>query len=233
MSLIAKKDIDILLSAGFDEADLGISPGSKKGVEIYETPDDYFARELIENACEQGECSLMGDIISHVSDKEPYDNSHKGIYEGIDYPGFYDPTDEVPQHMVEQVKWLQTIKLGKLNIWQRRNKAGDFQYQVSELKVIIPDEEKERMKRIDRESQKILWTTYARGEWKNVWQAAVDSMWEHIIDDTTSIITKSGKEMKLLVISADSLREIGYENLPYEARWITMIYFDKDVYRRW
>ena len=58
MALLEKRDIEILLKAGFDEVELGLVSGGRRGVEIYQTPGDYFAKELIENACEQGECDL-------------------------------------------------------------------------------------------------------------------------------------------------------------------------------
>ena len=50
MSLLTKKDCGLLLDAGFTEEDLGLVEGGQRGVEIYESPDDYFAKELIENA---------------------------------------------------------------------------------------------------------------------------------------------------------------------------------------
>jgi hypothetical protein len=228
MSFISKKDVDILLRAGFAEEDLGLTPKTRQGVEIYETPDDYFARELIENACEQGECDLMDEILPYIDEREHYDDSHKALYADDEYPGNDDPADDCDPNLRQQIEWLKTIRIGKINIWQKRSEEGGFEFPVSELRVLIPPAEKERMNKLSPENKKLLWSSYAKEEWRKCWQAAVDSLYDIPIEDRVTIYTKKGLELNVIVISADNLREIGYDNLPYEARWITMIFWEKE-----
>lgn len=227
MALLAKKDLDVLLNAGFDESDLGLVDGGKRGVELYESPDDYCARELIENACEQGECSLMDDMVPSGVYVEPYDRTRKGLWDDVEYAGNEDPTEDVKPELRDQVKFLLGIRVGKMSVWQRR-KGNIFEWQVTNLNVIIPEEDKEKMLVMSKEDSKTLWIANAKNEWKKCWQAAIDSIWECPIDGTYKIKTKKGKELEILIIPAENLREIGYKNLPMEARWITMVFFRKD-----
>lgn len=230
--LLAKKDIDILLGAGFDESDLGLVEGGKRGIELYEGPNNYCARELIENACEQGECDLHDDIITPTSHREPYDNSRKGLWDDIEYAGNEDPLEDVAADLRPQVEFLLGIRAGRISIWQKREEGNKYKWPVKNLKVVIPEEEKERTQGMKVVYQRELWLQYARDEWKKCWQAAVDSMWEFPIDDFFKIRTSKNKELDILVLDADNLREIGYKNLPAEARWITMIYFIKGNAKR-
>lgn len=230
MALIGKKDVGLLLAAGFGEEELGLVEGGIQGVEIYESPNDYFAHELIQNACESGQCDLMDDPIPlDWNKKEPYDNSHKGIYDDQEYAGNDDWYEDVPVNLREQAKFLRTIKLGKITVWQRRNKRGDFEWPVKGLKVSIPEEDLARYKRLSPEDQKFLWKSYARDEWKKLWESCADSLKYLQIEDNITFKTKNGGEINILVIPADNIREYGYNNLPAEARWITMIYFNKDI----
>jgi hypothetical protein len=230
MSLITKKDVSLLLSAGFSEEDLGIVDGGMQGVEVYETPADYFAKELIENACEQGLCSLMDDIV--IPDdrfgKEKYDTSRKGLYDNQEYAGNEDYLEDIPVDCRDQALWLKTIKLGKMTLWQRRNKKGGFEWQVKNLKVSIPEEEIDRYNKMSKEYQKTLWVAYARDEWKHLWEYCATSLRLFLIEEKIEFVTKKGFALNLLVISADNIRKMGYENLPPEARWITMVYFYKE-----
>ena len=229
MSLISKKDVDLLLHAGFSEEDLGLVEGGMQGVEIYQTPDDYFAKELIENACEQGLCSLMDEILPPDEIKqEKYDTSRPGLYDNQEYAGNDDYLEQVPHNLREQVEFVKSVKLGKINVWQRQNKKGEFEWPVKNLKVVIPDHEQERYSKMCKEYQRELWASYARDEWKELWRQCATSLWGYPIECTTKFTTKKGSEMKLLVIPADTLRTMGYDKLPSEARWITMIYFPKD-----
>jgi hypothetical protein len=233
VSLIARKDVSLLLDAGFSPEDLGLVEGGMQGVEIYESPNDYFAKELIENACEQGLCSLMNEILPpddrHL--KERYDDSRKGLYDDQEYDGGIDPMEDVPVECRDQVEWLKSIKLGKMTIWQRRNKKGDFEWMVKNLKVTIPEDDLDRFNKLSKEDQKILWSTYAKDEWKNAWEQCAYSLRRGLIDGLTTFRTNKGITLNLLVIPADNLREQGYNNLPPEARWITMVFFYKDDMR--
>ena len=226
MSRISKKDVDLLLDAGFDESDLGFG-GGIQGVEVYETPEDYFARELIENACEQGECDLYDDILPPIK-KVRYDDSHPTLYASDDYPGNEDPLDGVAQALRSQVSWLLSVKIGNLSLWQKRDESGRFIHQVKELIVKLSEEDKVKMRNMDKHGKRAVWMQAMREEWRNVWIAAIDSMWMFNIEETLKIKTRKGKELNMAVILADNLREIGYSNLPGEVRWITMVYFDKN-----
>jgi len=230
MSRIAKRDASVLLAAGFTEEELGFVESGMQGVEIYETPDDYFAHELISNACEQGECSLMDepktkdDVI-----KERYDDSRPGLYDDHEYDGGEDYTADIPVNLREQSLWLKTIKLGKMSIWQRRNKHGHLEWPVKNLKIRIPEDDQDRFNRLSKDLQKELWKSYARDQWKNLWGVCACSLREHEIEDKLSFTAKTGTVLNILVISADNVRKMGFENLPAEARWISMIYFIKDI----
>lgn len=229
MSLISKKDVDLLLHAGFSEEDLGLVEGGMQGVEIYQTPDDYFAKELIENACEQGLCSLMDEILPPDDVKqERYDTSRPGLYDNQEYAGNDDFLEEVPQNLREQVLFIKSVKLGKINVWQRKNKKGDFEWPVKNLKVEIPEHEIPRYSKMSKEDQRIFWASCARDEWKELWRYCAMSLWGYEFEELAKFNTKKGSEMKLIVISADTLRTMGYDKLPSEARWVTMVYFPKD-----
>lgn len=229
MSLIAKKDVDVLLRAGFAEEDLGLVEGGQQGVEIYQTPNDYFAKELIENACEQGLCNLMDEILPPDDIKqERYDTSRPGLYDNQEYAGNDDYLEDVEQNLREQVNFVRSIKLGKINIWQRRSKNGDFEWPVKNLKIEIPEHEKERYSGMCREWQRDFWASCARDEWKELWRICAISLWCHEIEDKITFITKKKTEMNLLIIAANAIRNMGYRNLPAEARWVTMVYFPKD-----
>lgn len=229
MSYLYKKDIDLLVDAGFSEEDLGLMDGGKRGVEIYETPDDYFAYELIDNAKEAGEVDLADEpSVPDDIKKERYDDSHKGIYDDQEYAGNDDYMEDIPVNLREQMKFLKRIKLGKLSVWQRKNKNSEFEWPVKNLKVEIPEDDRERYNKLSREDQKDLWKSYAADEWKNLWVACASSLRETLIEETLTFKTKKGGDLNILVIDADNIRDLGYYNLPAEARWITMIYFDKD-----
>lgn len=229
MAMIGKKDIGILLSGGFSEEDLGLIEGGVQGVEIYETPDDYFAHELISNACENGECSLMDDPkVADDFTKERYDTSRKGLYDDQEYAGNDDWEEDIPALLRGQVKFIKTVKLGKMNIWQRRNKKGEFEWPVKKIKVEIPEDDKNRYDRLSREDQKDLWVSYARDEWKKLWRVAVESLWCLEIEGTSTFYSKNNNEINLIIIPADNIRQLGYANLPSEARWITMVFFKKE-----
>ena len=226
MSLISKKDVDLLLEAGFEESDLGLSSGAKLGITVYESPEDYFARELIENAAEQGLVNLYDDVLP-PTEKVKYDDSHKGLYDDQEYPGNDDPMEDVPQHLREQVSTMLKVKIGKMGIWQKRDAYDNYKWPVKQLVVNVPDADKQKMKRMSREDSKALWMHSAKKAWKDCWQAAIDSMWAYEIDSTKEITAKSGKQYNMFVIPADNLRKIGFNCLPAEASWITMLYFDK------
>jgi hypothetical protein len=233
MSYIEKKDIGLLLDAGFSEEDLGLVDSGVQGVEIYETPESYFAHELIENACEQGECSLMDEpTVPDEIKKERPDTSRPGIYDDHEYDGNEDYLEGVDQNLREQVTWLRTIKLGKMSVWQRRNKNGNFEWPVQNLRVEIPAKDKERYNKMPRDWQKEFWINCARNEWKALWESCTYSLRHYLIEETTTIDTKNGYPINLIVISADNIRACGYNNMPSEARWITMIYWDKDINKK-
>ena len=229
MSLIAKKDLDLLLGAGFSEEDLGLMDGGKRGIEIYETPDDYFAHEIIDNAKEQGQVDLYDEPkVMDTFKAEPQDNSHKGVYDDHEYDGNEDWLEDVPINLREQATWLKEIKLGRMSVWQRRNKKGIYEWQVKGLRVRIPEEDLERYNRLSKEEQKILWITYAKDEWKKLWQFATYSLRFYPMEEKIEFTTKKGQLLKMVVISANNVREAGYNNLPENAEWITIIYFDKE-----
>jgi len=229
MALIAKKDVELLLNAGFSEEELGLVDGGIQGVEVYETPEDYFAKELIENACEEGTCSIWDDIpVADDFKKEPYDTSHKPLYHDQEYAGNDDPYEDVPQALRPQVEFISKLKLGRLSVWQRKNKQGIYEWPVRNLKVEIPEDDQERYNRLPKDIQKELWIAYAKDEWKRLWKYAVESLRCYHYEEIIKIKTKKGSTLNVLVIPADNLRNIGYDNLPSEARWLTMVYFEKD-----
>lgn len=234
MSLLSKKDVNLLLNAGFDEADLGLTESGRRGVELFESPDSYFARELIQNACEQGECSLYDDIIPSGTPREPYDRSRPGLWDNQEYAGNDDPYEDVKPDLREQVaqiiggKGNPGIKIGKMTIWQHKDSDDNFKWPVSRLKITVPPEEIERVKDTGRDVQRGLWLAYAKEEWKKCWTAAVNSLWEYHWEGKKEIITKKGKTLNLIILQADNLRKVGYTNLPSEARWVTLVYFIKD-----
>ena len=228
MSYLSKKNVGVLLDAGFAEEDLGLIEGGIQGVEIYESPNDYFAKELIENACEQGLCSLADEILPPDDIKFiPYDNSHKPLYHDQEYAGNDDLEEDIPINLRDQARFIQGIKLGRISVWQRQNKNGIFEWQVKELKIEIPEEEKERFDKMSKEYQKIFWLTCAKDEWKKLWEITVESLRYFEIEGTTKFKNKKGLDLNLLIIPADNIRKMGYNNLPSEARWVTMIYFEK------
>lgn len=232
MSLIQKKDIDLLLGAGFSQEDLGLVEGGIQGVEIYETPDDYFAKELIENAAEAGEVSLMDEPIINPEDflPERYDTSRKSLYADQEYAGNDDVYADVPVDLRDQITFLRTIKLGKMTIWQRKGKKG-YEWQVKNLKVEIPEDDLKRYNSLSKEYQKELWISYAKDEWRRIWEHAVDSLKFYPIEEKLEFVTKKGYALNLIAISADNVRKMGYESLPPEARWVTIVYFYKDTKR--
>ena len=221
MALLDKKDIEILLEAGFDESDLGLVSGGKRGIELYQTPGDYFAKELIENACEQGECDLYDEILEPVQ-AEPYDDSHKGLYEDDEYPGNDDPTIDVPSDLRDQVQWLGSIKIGKMTLWKARNE-NYFSEQVKRIILDIPQNEKNRMNRLPYDSRKELWKSYARDGWAELWKDAVSTLYSKRCE---RIVTGGKKKYNLIVIDADDMRDLGHK-VPGECAWITLMYFEK------
>lgn len=233
MSLIGKKDIDLLLHAGFSLEDLGLQEGGKQGVEIYESPESYFAKELIENAAEDGTVDLLDE--PGISEEEwtriRYDTTRKGLYEDNEYDGNDDYYADVPAHLRDQAEFLKGIKLGKMTIWQRKNKKNQYEWPVKTLHITIPEDDKERYNGMSKDYQKELWLNYARDEWKHVWEVSIDSLKSYPIEEKISFKTKTGYPLNLLVISADNVRNSGYKNLPAEARWITIVYFEKDTKR--
>ena len=233
MSLIQKKDADLLLDAGFSAEDLGLIEGGMQGVEIYETPENYFAHELIENAAEAGEINLFDDLIGPDEDylKEKYDTTRKSIYADQEYDGGEDYYADSPSELRNQIEFLKSIKLGKMTVWQRKNAKGQFEWQVKNLKVSIPEEDMPRFNRLSKEYQKELWISYAKDEWKKAWEHTADSLKYHQIDEIIEFKTKTGYPLNLIVISADNVRKVGYTNMPPEARWVTLVFFYKDMKR--
>ena len=224
MALLDKKDIEILISAGFSEEDLGLVNGGKCGVTLYETPGDYFAKELIENACEQGECDLCDEIVMPVI-AEAYDTSHKGLYEDDSYPGNEDPAIDVKQDLRPQVEFLKEINIGKLSVWQSRQDSF-FKWPVKRIDLNIKPDEKAKLYRLSGEDRKIAYRSYARDAWQELWKDSVSSLYS-IEYETVNIKTAKGS-INLIVINADDMRELGH-NVPGEAKWITMLYFNKDT----
>ena len=224
MSLLKQKDVSLLIDAGFSYADIGLMSGGKRGVELYESPDDYFAREIIENACESGLCDLYEDLSNPIP-MEPYDTSRKDVRADNEYAGNDDLLEGIEQNLIPQVQFLKTIKLGRLSIWQEFN-GKKLKWRVKELFIEIPPEEKIRMLRLSDVDQKELWKKYAAKEWQQCWKAAANSLWSHIIDKCIQIKTDT-TVLDAIVFEADNLRKIGYNNLPGEAKWVSMIYFEK------
>jgi hypothetical protein len=224
MALLDKKDVELLLSAGFGEEDLGLvdCKYSKRGLEIYISPEDYFAKELIENACEQGLCDLYDDFIPAVVG-EPYDASYKSLYEDQEYDGNDDDTIDIPQNLRPQVEWLKGINVGKMTLWQKRN-ANEFKWPVKRIDFDLDIRDKERLPRLIPEYRKELYRTYAREAWQELWQNAVSSL--HSIVCETVHIGGLGSRLNLIVIDTDEMRSLGH-SVPAEAKWITMLYFEK------
>jgi len=229
MAYLAKKDIRVLIDGGFSEEDLGLDSDGMRGVEVYESPEDYFARELIENAAEQGEVDLLDDAHVPVDKlyREKQDTSRPSVWADQEYDGNDDKYEGVPNGLRAQVDFVNSIKLGKLGVWQRANKTK-MQWPVKDLKVTIPDEEKERYEKMSPEYKKTLWITYAKEEWKRLWEMAAMSLREFPIEFCSVFLTKDGVEYDMLVIAADNVRNMGYEALPPEARWISFVFFHKD-----
>lgn len=226
MSILDKKSAQMLLDAGFSEEDLGLVHGGKRGIELYESPQDYFAKELIENACEQGECDLYDEILPEEKG-EPYDCSHPGIYDDNEYPGNDDESIYVPGDLREQVSWIKTINIGKISLWQKR-KDNFFSWPVKRIEVRIPEEEKSRMLRLSSEDRQYLWKTYAKESWKELWVSAIDTLHSRHCEKVN--ILSGSKSFNLIVIKADDMRELGHR-VPGEAEWVTMMYFDKNDLR--
>jgi hypothetical protein len=229
MAYLGKKDIGVLVSAGFAVEELGLESDGFRGVEVYETPEDYFAKELIENAAEQGEVDLLDD--AHVPIEKIYrekqDTSRPSVWADQEYDGNDDKFEGVPNELRAQVDWVNKIKLGKLGVWQReKNKL--MQWPVKDLKVEIPEDDRVRYESLSEGYKRILWIQYAKEEWKRLWELAAMSLKEFPIEFTTMIRTKGGEEYDMLVMSADNIRGMGYENLPPEARWISFVFFHKD-----
>jgi hypothetical protein len=229
MSRISKRDVHVLLDAGFSEEDLGLVEGGFQGVEIYETPDDYFARELIENACEKGECALYDESFYYNPEKNlPYDTSRPSIYDNQEYAGNDDYLEDTPVNVREQALMVKDFKFGKISLWQRKNKHGKYEWPVTNLRVIIPEEDKERYEKLSEENKKELWKKYARDEWKHLWETVLLSLKYEPIEEILEFVTKKGSKLNVLAISADNIKKLGYERLPHDVRWITMIYFPKE-----
>lgn len=226
MAWLGKKDIEVLTRAGFAEEDLGLVEGGKPGVTLYDSPNDYFARELIENACEQGECNLYDDIIPAV-EAEPYDTSHKGLYEDDEYPGTEHPSIDVDQDLRPQVDFLQTINIGKLSVWQSR-KEKSFKWPVKRIDLDIPPVEHARINRLSMEDRKLAYKGFAREGWQDLWKNSVSTLYSKHCE---KINLKTGKgDISLLVIKAEDVRDLGHK-VPGEAQWITLLYFLKDKHR--
>jgi len=227
MSLLLEKDIKLLLQAGFDDSDIGLIPGSYGGISIYESPDDYFARELIDNACEAGECDLWEDSDIFHDNTKPYDQLAKDIYSSDDYPGKDDIYENIPSQLVAQIDFLQKIKLGKMAIWQKCDDDGNCKWRIDRLKFSLPDKENERANKLTPQVRKELWRNYAKEEWSKCWKASVESLYAFSISKVVSIKTKNNKNINYLVIDADNIRKCGYNCLPLEAKWVTLLYFEK------
>jgi len=221
MSLLDKKDINILLEAGFDESDLGLVSGGKRGIELYASPEDYFAKELIENACEQGECDLYDEVIPNEP-TEPYDNNRMGLYEDQEYPGNEDPTIDVPIDLRNQVEWLGTINIGKMTLWKTR-KNNFFNDQVKRVILDISQEEKRKMNRIPWANRKEAWKAHARDAWGELWKNAVSTLYSKHCE---RIVIGGKKKYNLIIIETADMRDIGHK-VPEECKWITMLYFEK------
>ena len=229
MSYLAKKDIGVLTDAGFSLEEIGLDSNGLRGVEVYETPEDYFAQELIENAAEQGEVDLLDDTHAPIEKiyREAMDTSRPSVFADQEYDGNDDKFEGVPNHLRAQVEWVSKIKLGKLGIWQRE-KNKKLEWPVKDLKVEIPEDDSERYNKMSKEYQRILWLQYAKDEWKKLWELAAMSLKEFPIAFTTVFRTKGGEEYEMLAMSADNIRGMGYQCLPPEARWVSFVFFHKD-----
>ena len=228
MAWLNKKDTQLLLDAGFDESDLGLVSGGKLGVSLYETPGDYFAKEIIENACEEGICDLADE--NHLLEKaiaEPYNNSHKGLYEDDEYPGTEDPGIDVPQDVRNQVDFLKGINIGKLSVWQSR-RDNMFKWPVKRIDLNISKKDHAKINRLPMEDRKIAYKSYAREAWQELWRDSVSTLYSKVCE-TVSVKTRKGN-MDLIVIDANDMRELGH-SVPGEASWVTMLYFEKDARR--
>lgn len=223
---LGKKDVSLLMDAGFSTEDLGLIPGGIRGVEIYEFPGDYFAKELIENACEQGICDLYDDINDYQEKQESLDRTRIELHENDEYPGNDDIFDNIPVGIHNQVNFLKSIKITKLSLWQSRNR-NQMKWPVKNINITIPDEEKIRMSNMTPEERKELWLKYARKEWSNLWTSAVSSLYYYHYEDLIELDTKKGK-YNFILIDADNIKKIGYDNLTSETKWITMMYFYKN-----
>ncbi len=223
MATLDKKDIEILLDAGFDEADLGLVPGGRRGIELYQTPEDYFAKELIENACEQGECDLYDEIIPGEP-TEPYDNDRPGLYDDEPYAGNEDPAIDVPPDVRDQVELLDSIKIGKMTCWgNRRNNF--FDTQIKSVVVDVPQKEKTRMWKMSPENRKKLWLSYVKEGWKELWKNAVSTLYSHVCE---TIVIGEKKKYNLIVIDTKDMKKLGHK-IPKGCEWITMMYFEKQT----
>lgn len=226
MAWLDKKDIALLMEAGFAEEDLGLVEGGKPGVTLYNTPGDYFAKELVENACEQGECDLYDETLPAI-ETEPYDTTHKGLYEDDAYPGTEDPAIDVKQDLRPQVNFLQTINIGKLSIWQSR-KEKSFRWPVKRIDLEIPIEDQIRVYKLSAEDRKLAYKGFAREAWQELWKNAVSTLYSKHCE---RINLKTGKgDISLIVIRAEDMRDLGHK-VPGEANWITLLYFVKDSYK--
>lgn len=225
MAMLDKKDINILLEAGFAEEDLGLIKGGRRGVELYETPGDYFAKELIENACEAGECNLYDEIIPSEQG-EAYDDSHKGIYDDQEYPGNEDITIDVPQDLRDQVEWLKTINIGKMTLWQKR-RDNFFDTQVKRVVLDVSQKDKTRINRLSASDRKMAWKGFARDAWGELWKDAVSTLYNKHCE---RIVIGSKRKYSLIIIDADDMRELDHK-VPAECKWITMMYFEKQSIR--
>lgn len=227
MSILDRRGIEQLLNAGFLEEDLGIAEGSKRGITLYESPSDYFSKEIIENACEQGECDLWDEILPPAQLAEPYDTSHKLMYEDEEYAGGDDNDMEIPQDLRDQAEFLKNINIGKLSLWQAR-KGNAFKWPVKRISLSIPAEDKARAMRMSEEDRKVLWKSYARDAWQEIWKDAVSTLYSKHCELVT-IDTAKG-DLNLIVIKAEDMRELGHA-VPGECEWITLLFFYKDKIR--
>jgi len=227
MSWLDTKDAQRLLDAGFSEEDLGLVNGGQLGVTLYETPQDYFAKEIIENACEQGECSLYDDdhLLTPIL-AEPYDTSHKGLYEDDEYPGTDDPSLDSPQDIRPQVDFLKNINIGKLSLWQSR-RDKEFKWPVKRINIDIPSHEKTKINRMSQEDRKLAYKGFARNAWQELWKDSVSTLYSKPCERINIKTSKS--DINLLVIDTDHMKEIGHK-VPGEAKWVTLLYFEKDSY---
>ena len=229
MSYLERKDINVLIDGGYALEEIGLDSNSLRGVEVYDTPEDYFAKELIENAAEQGEIDLLDDTHQPIEKIyiEQKDTSRPSVFADQEYDGNDDRFEGVPNNLRPQVDMLNNIKLGKIAIWQREHKRK-LMWPVKDIKVTIPEDDKLRYESLSEGYKRILWVQYAKEEWKKLWEVAAMSLKEFAIEFNTTFLTKGGEEYDMLVISADKVRQMGYDNLPPEARWISFVFFRKE-----